>query len=99
MSTQTVSTRLDAEEAARLDELARATGLDRATLLQQIIRRGYAEVQLERALRDYRKGQVTLSRAAEMAGLSLREMLLQLPGEGVELNYDLREFQRDLAGS
>ena len=39
---------------------------------------------------------ITLSRAAELAELSLRDILLRLPEETIELNYDVRELQRDL---
>jgi len=43
----------------------------------------------------YRRGIITLSRAAEIAELSLRDILLRLSEESIELNYDLRELQLD----
>ena len=95
MATVTFSTRLSREEAGKIDELAVELGLDRGSLLKQLIRKGYREVQTRRALDAYRRGAITLSRAAEVAGLSLRDILLRLPEEGVELNYDARELQRD----
>ena len=48
------------------------------------------------ALDAYRRGTITLSRAAEIAELTLRDILLLLPEESIELNYDVREFQRDM---
>lgn len=96
MSTVTLSTRLAKDEARKIDELAGELGLDRGSLLKQLIRNGYADIQTRRALDAYRHGTITLSRAAEIAGLSLREMLLRLPEESVELNYDLREIRRDM---
>ena len=94
--TRTLSTRLDGEEAQRIDELAREVGTDRATLLKQLIRRGYAELQCERALEGYRRGHLSLSRAAELAGIRTRDLLSQLPDSGTELNYDLAELETDL---
>ena len=96
MSTVTLSTRLAREEAKRIDELAAQLGLDRGALLKQLIRKWYSDIQRERALDSYRHGTITLSRAAEIAGLSLRDLLLLLPEESLELNYDLPELQTDM---
>ncbi len=96
MATVTLSTRLAKEEANKIDELAANLGLDRGAVLKQLIRKGLKEIQIERALDGYRRGKITLSRAAEMAELSLRDILLRLPEESVELNYDVEELRRDL---
>jgi predicted HTH domain antitoxin len=96
MTTVTLSTRLTKEDARKIDELAANLGLDRGALLKQLIRKGLKEIHTERALDAYRRGTITLSRAAEIAELTLRDMLLRLPEESVELNYDVRELQRDL---
>jgi len=97
MGTVTLSTRLEEQEARRIDGLARELGMDRAALLKQLIRTGCAEMLTRRAVDAYRHGDVSLSRAAEIAGLTVRDLLLKLPEESVELNFDLRELQRDLA--
>jgi len=96
MNTVTLSARLTKDEAQKIDDLASALGLDRGSLLKQLIRKGYKDLQTQRALDAYRRGKITLSRAAEIAGLSLRDILLQLPEESIELSYDLRELQRDM---
>ena len=96
MGTITLSTRLDKDEAGKIDKLAFDLGLDRGALLKQLIRKGLKDIQTERALDAYRRGTITLSRAAEIAELTLRDILLLLPDESIELNYDVREFQRDM---
>jgi predicted HTH domain antitoxin len=96
MATVTLSTRLSKEDARKIDELAANLGLDRGALLKQLIRKGLKEIQTERALDGYRRGTITLSKAAEIAELTLRDILLRLPEESVELNYDVRELLRDL---
>ncbi len=96
MATVTLSTRLAKEEARKIDELAANLGLDRGAVLKQLIRKGLKEIQTERALDGYRRGTITLSKAAEIAELTLRDILLRLPEESVELNYDVRELRRDL---
>lgn len=96
MSTVTLSTRLTEEESKRLDALAAELGLDRGTMLKQLIRKGYRDVRIETALNAYRRKSITLSRAAEMAELSIRDLLLRLPAESIDLNYGIDDLQQDL---
>ncbi len=60
------------------------------------LRQGCSDILFERACADYRAGRITLSRAAERAGLSLRDLVARLPSSGVELNYDVQAFEEDL---
>ena len=99
MGTITLSARLAKDEARKIDELAADLGLDRGALLKQLIRKGLKDIQTERALDAYRRGTITLSRAAEIAELTLRDILLLLPEESIELNYDVRELRRDMENS
>jgi len=96
METIILSTRLAKNEATQIDKIAADLGLDRGALLKQLIRKGLKDIQTERALDAYRRGTITLSRAAEIAEMTLRDILLLLPEESIELNYDVREFQRDM---
>ena len=54
------------------------------------------ELRLLAALELYREGRVSLGKAAEIAGLSLREFLYELRIRGIPLNYDLEELEEDL---
>ena len=60
----TVSMRLIPAEAKHIEQLVANIGFDRATLLKQALRRGCADVLFEHAVQFYRRGDVTLSRAA-----------------------------------
>ncbi|MBN1674229.1 MAG: UPF0175 family protein [Kiritimatiellae bacterium] len=97
MKTVTLSTRLTREEARRIDSLAARAGQERSAVLKRIIRRGLADLQLEEACAAYRQRRISLSRAAELAGLSLRDLLLRLPDAAVELNYGEDDLKQDLA--
>ena len=96
MTTTTISLRIPKAEADQLEALARNVGLDRATLLKQAFREGCSDILFERAGASYRRGDVTLSRAAEMAGLTLRDMLLRLSSAGLTLNYGTQDLSEDL---
>ena len=96
MKTVTVSMRLPREELARLEKLAKELGTERPTLLKQALRRGAEDLMVERACQAYRSGEVTLSRAAEIAGRTLRDMILSLRSTDLELSYGIEEFEKDL---
>ena len=87
MSTTTLSTRLTGDELALLDSLATGAGQDRATIMKSILRRGMAELRLSQAVDAYRNETVTLSRAAEIAGLSQWDILARLEVAQVDLHY------------
>ncbi len=69
MKTLTLSVRLDAEEVRELDQVAVRDGVDRSSMLKRFLRRGYADYRYEEACAAYRRGEASLSRAAEMAGM------------------------------
>jgi predicted HTH domain antitoxin len=96
MGTTTISTRLDEQEARQLADLAQAADLDRATFLKQMLRRGVGEFRIEQACAAYRRGDVTLSRAAELSGVNLYDLLRRLPDLSVTLNYDLDALGSDV---
>ena len=96
-STTTVSARLDDQELALIKSLAELEGCDRATLIKSLLRKGIAHLRREHAIRAYRREEVTLSKATELAGLDLWDFLALMESEKLELHYDVEEFERDLS--
>jgi predicted HTH domain antitoxin len=97
VQTVTLSVRVPRAEAARLTRAAQAVGMERGALMKEALREGCADVLADRSCAMYRRGQITLSRAAELAGVSLRDLLLRMSRAGVELQYDTQELDKDLA--
>lgn len=96
MSTITISLRLPRSEVGRLEELAHELGSERSAFLRRALQRGAADLMFERACQAYRDGEATLSRAAEMAGVSLRDMMQKMRHAGLELNYGVDDLAKDL---
>jgi predicted HTH domain antitoxin len=64
------------EEIERyLAEFMKLEGVDKSTAVRKILERGIMEWRRERALELLSKGKITLARAAELAGVSLWEMV------------------------
>lgn len=96
MKTVTVSTRLASEEADLLWTMARLEGCDRSTLIKSVLRRGMREIQTERACTAFRREEITVSKAAELAGLSLWDFLALADREKLSLHYGVEELEADL---
>ena len=92
----TVSTRLEEKEALQLEALALREGLDRASVMKQLLRRGMREALWEEAVREYRERKVTLSRAAEMAGVPLWDFLAGMSKADLEVHYGVDDLEDDL---
>jgi predicted HTH domain antitoxin len=96
MPTTTIAARVGTEEAALIETLAEMEGCDRSTLIKSIVRRGIKALRLDRAVAAFRAEEITLSRAAELAGLSTWDFLALMPKEQLDLHYDIAEFEDDL---
>jgi predicted HTH domain antitoxin len=67
----TVSTRIPEELEAELEAYLEAEKLDRSTAVQKLLSEGLEEWRRERALESLESGTVTLTQAAERAGMSV----------------------------
>ncbi len=75
MKTEQVNIRLAADLAAALDRMADVESLDRAAAARRLLEASLRRWQVERAVRDYQAGAVSIGRAAEEAGLTQWELL------------------------
>ncbi|HID06419.1 MAG TPA: ribbon-helix-helix protein, CopG family [Armatimonadetes bacterium] len=94
----TITTRVEEGLAKLIDEIAREEGTDRSTVIRRFLSKAAKEWLVERSLRDYEEGKVTLWQAARRCGLSLWEMVEEAKRRGVRAPYTLDELREDLAG-
>ena len=93
---EVLSVRVPREIRKWLEELAKLEGKDKAEIAREILAKGVRERRLEAALSLYRQGKATLWKAAELAGLSLWEIIDEMEKRRVELQYGSRELEEDL---
>ena len=89
---------MNENEARQVDACAEQSGLDRSALLKQLIRTGLKQYRMDQAVRAYRTREVSLSRAAEIAGITTRDFLARMEPEQIELNLDSGDFEAELRG-
>jgi len=96
MAKEVVSARLPKEMVDLIEEIAREEKVDKSTVLDRALDHYIREWKLQRALESYREGAATLPRAAEIAGLSVWEMIDTLSTRKIQPQYDIEDLEEDL---
>lgn len=94
--TEIISTRIPSEMARDLKEIEKEEKTDRATLVRRLLARAIEQWKVERALRLYREGKVTLWRAARLGGVTLRGMMDLAAKEGIQFRYAAKDLEEDI---
>ena len=93
MSSRAVTARLKDELLKEIQKMAREESIDRSSAIQRLLKIGLREYKTKRALNLYREGKVTLWRAAELAGVSLREMMDTIKARDIPYQYDVEALE------
>ena len=91
-----VATRLEDSEVKEIKHLAKVSHLDQSSLVKTILRTGVQEFKLNMALEKYKKKQISLGKASELAGVSIFELLEKFESHDIHLSYDLLELEKDM---
>jgi len=94
--TEIISTRIPDDIAKDLKEIEKEEQTDRATLVRKLLARAIEQWKMERALRLYREGKVTLWRAARLGGITLREMMELAAKQGIQFKYTSKDLEEDI---
>ncbi|WP_066413894.1 UPF0175 family protein [Halorubrum aethiopicum] len=94
----TISTRVPEDLEAELEAYLESERLDRSTAVRKLLSEGLEEWRRERALDRFTDGEVSLTRAAELADLSVWEFARLVEGadiawvSGDQLEADLEDL-------
>jgi len=92
----TLTTRVEDELAKLIDEIARREGMDRSTVIRRFLSKAAKDWMIEKTLKDYEEGKITLWQAATECGVSLWEMIEEARKRKVHVPYTLDEFKEDI---
>ena len=81
---------------AQSEEIAKEKTEDRSTVLRELLSLGIQQYRIEKALRLYMDGKVSLGKAAEMASVSLWKFLDVLKEKKIPLRYDLEDIKKEM---
>lgn len=93
MTSRAVTARLKTELLKEIQEMAREESIDRSSAIQRLLKIGLKKYKMEKALNLYREGKVTLWKAAEIAGVSLREMMEAIKARDIPYQYDFEALE------
>jgi predicted HTH domain antitoxin len=91
--TKTMSIRMDRENCEFLNELAKEQRSDLSKVVRDMVTRGRVLFAMER----YKKGEASLSRAAELAGIPVGQMMTLLTEFGLQSRIEDEDYLQGLA--
>ena len=98
MSQKHVTARVPEDIYEAIEAIREEDQLDRSTAVRRLLERGIESWQLETAVRRYQDGEVSLGKAAQLAGLSTWRFLDVLNERDIEANYTTDDLEADIAG-
>jgi len=94
--TKQMNLRLDEDLIKEFEELAEQENLDRSALVRKILIEGLQQERLNFALQKYMLKEISIERAAEIAKISIHEIILKLSQLGITSNLTLDDFDKIL---
>jgi double-stranded uracil-DNA glycosylase len=105
MSTEQINIRVESDLVSALERVAREESTDRATVIRRLLEASLRQWEVDRAVEGYRRGELSLGRAAEEAGLTqwellhlLREARVAYPLDVEDVGERLRELRGESRG-
>ena len=93
---QPLGIRLPKEILEKINRLSKEEMQDRSTIIRKLLVLGYAQLIRKRAAEEYVNGSITLSKAAEQAGLTVWEMEKYLVEGGFKSSYSIEDLEKEL---
>jgi predicted HTH domain antitoxin len=94
VETTSVGVRLPKKVLEYIDQEAERQSVDRSVIIRKLVEKGAAELEKEKAAKLYIEGRVSISGAAEKAGLTIPEMIDYLVRKGFKSDYSIEDFRR-----
>ena len=94
--TKILTTRAPDSLAKEIEILAKEEHLDKSSLIRRLLADAVEEKRKTKALMLYKDGKVSIGKAAEIAKLSIWEMLDLIGEKGLHIDYGAEELAEDL---
>ena len=95
----TISARLSDDELAELERVAELLDDDRSTTIRKALEEGLAELRIREAVGRYQQGDVAVTEASRIAGLSVAEWLEVARERNLTTQLSAADLRRDADGA
>lgn len=92
----TISVRVDDGTLRDLEFLREDTKADRSEVLRRLLDKAIKDAKLERAMGLLQQRKISIGKAAEIAGVTVYEIVEKMQKYGVHLGYTMDDLRRDL---
>ena len=93
---KTIATRISPQLEEEIAKFMEEEGLDKSTAIRRILEIGVSEWKKKRAIELYRSGKITLWKASQISGMSLREMLEELNRLRITTHVTAKDLEEDI---
>ena len=94
--TDPIGIRLPEEMLEKIGRISKRELVDRSTIIRKLVMLGYSNFIKKTAMEEYMRGSITLSNAAEQAGLTIWEMEKYLIEYGYKSDYSIEDFEKEM---
>ena len=91
-----ITMRVDDEMAKDIEFFSKLKKLDKSSITRRLLARSLEEEKLEYVLEQYKNGNMTIGKAAEIVGKDIMEMMLIAAKKDIPFQYSLKELREDL---
>lgn len=92
-----VTTRLEEKYEKDLREIEKEEKTERSVIARKFIVRGINDWKIHNALESLKRREVSIGKAAEMAGVSYVHMLDLMGKENIDIGYSVLDLEKDFA--
>lgn len=93
---KSISIRLKEDFIKKARKIAELSNVDESVVMRQALEKGMEEVRLEIALEKFSEEKISTSEAADIAGLSVGELMDEIVKRGIKQRISLDDFQNSL---
>ncbi|MHA1379428.1 MAG: UPF0175 family protein [Candidatus Helarchaeota archaeon] len=94
-----IAARIPKELEDDIEDFMKDKGLDKSSAIRKILEIGLDEWKKSKAVELFRLKRVTLWKASEIAGISLREMMDELNRQKIPLHITIQDIEEDIKAS
>ena len=94
--TKTLTTRAPDSLAKEIEILAKEEHLDKSSIIRRLLADAVQNKRINKALNLYKDGKISIGKAADIAQLSIWEMLDLICEKGIHIDYGAEELIEDL---
>lgn len=96
MTLKVTTVRIKPDTLEGVKRLAKELNMERSELLREALSLGLQELRIRLALGEYAKGKISIGKAAETAGMGIRELLREAKKRDIQIRYGEERFEEEL---